>query len=65
MSYLRKNLALVSQEPVLFSGTIYENITLGVKDVDEEDVYEAAKIANAHQFITSLPQVCFKKIDFY
>ncbi|KAI8433498.1 hypothetical protein MSG28_015530 [Choristoneura fumiferana] len=41
-------------EPVLFSGTIRENIALGLDDVSEADIIEAATTANAHQFITKL-----------
>lgn len=48
---------VVGQEPVLFSGTIRENITLGLEDVSEEEVVAATETAHAHQFITKLPQV--------
>ncbi|CAA3033512.1 ABC transporter B family member 15-like [Olea europaea subsp. europaea] len=52
---LRKHIALVSQEPTLFAGTIRQNITYGAsKDIDESEVIEAAKAANAHDFIASL-----------
>jgi len=56
LSYLRSKIALVGQEPVLFSGTVYENITLGVEGVNSDEVYEACRIANAHNFILNLPQ---------
>ncbi|KAM1511823.1 hypothetical protein PS1_023916 [Malus domestica] len=52
---LRKHIALVSQEPTLFAGTIRENIVYGVSDkVDELEVVEAARAANAHDFIAGL-----------
>ncbi|CAI9113267.1 OLC1v1013840C1 [Oldenlandia corymbosa var. corymbosa] len=52
---LRKHIALVSQEPALFAGTIRQNITYGASvDIDESEVIEAAKAANAHEFITGL-----------
>ncbi len=48
---LRQLFGLVTQEPILFNDTIYNNITFGYKDVTEEQVIKAAKIANAHDFI--------------
>ncbi|XP_047311194.1 ABC transporter B family member 15-like [Impatiens glandulifera] len=52
---LRKNIALVSQEPTLFSGTVRENIAYGASDkVDETEIIEAARVANAHDFIAGL-----------
>ncbi|KAL1824575.1 hypothetical protein ACET3Z_011353 [Daucus carota] len=52
---LRKHIALVSQEPTLFAGTIRENITYGASDAtNESEIIEAAKAANAHDFITGL-----------
>ena len=41
----------VNQEPILFNDTIFNNIAFGVEDVTREQVIEAAKIANAHEFI--------------
>ncbi|KAK9012540.1 hypothetical protein V6N11_040585 [Hibiscus sabdariffa] len=53
---LRKHIALVSQEPALFSGTIKENILYGASDkTNESEIIEAAKAANAHDFIAGLP----------
>ena len=49
--WLRKQIALVGQEPVLFSGTIHENIARGKQGATREDVIAAAKMANAHAFI--------------
>ncbi|KAG5381686.1 hypothetical protein IGI04_033156 [Brassica rapa subsp. trilocularis] len=53
---LRQHIALVSQEPALFAGTIRENIMYGgaSENIDESEIIEAAKAANAHDFITSL-----------
>ncbi|GMI68432.1 multi-drug resistance 13, ATP-binding cassette B15 [Hibiscus trionum] len=52
---LRKHIALVSQEPALFSGTIKENILYGASDkTNEFEIIEAAKAANAHDFIAGL-----------
>ncbi|XP_006361363.1 ABC transporter B family member 15-like [Solanum tuberosum] len=54
---LRKHIALVSQEPTLFSGTIRENIAYGVlasEEVDESEIIEAAKAANVHSFVSAL-----------
>ena len=53
---LRKQIGIVPQETLLFSGTIAQNIAFGQKKFDLEPVEAAAKIANAHQFITSLSQ---------
>jgi ABC-type multidrug transport system fused ATPase/permease subunit len=53
---LRDQISMVLQEPFLFSGTLLENIRYGRLDATEEDVIEAAKMANAHEFITRLPE---------
>ncbi|PZU92981.1 MAG: LuxR family transcriptional regulator [Pseudanabaena sp.] len=53
---LRQQLALVPQENILFSGTVASNIAFGQKDYDTSAVENAAKIANAHDFIIALPQ---------
>ena len=52
---LRRQVALVSQEPILFSGDIYENILIGRPDADEKEVKEAAVSAHAHSFIMDFP----------
>jgi ATP-binding cassette subfamily B protein len=52
---LRQSIAYVGQETFLFHGTVRENITYGTFDADEEAVIEAAKAAEAHEFITNLP----------
>ena len=48
---LRNLMGIVSQEAILFNDTIYNNIVFGLENVQEEQVIEAAKIANAHDFI--------------
>ena len=52
---LRRSLGIVLQDTNLFSGTVMENIRYGRLDATDEEVYEAAKIANAYDFITRLP----------
>ncbi len=51
---LRKNIAVVFQDPALFSGTIYENITYSNPNSSQENVERVAKAANAHEFISKL-----------
>ncbi|CAG8490812.1 6915_t:CDS:10 [Gigaspora margarita] len=55
LEYLRANMALVGQEPVLFDLTIEQNIAYGKEGCTREEIEEAAKEANIHNFITSLP----------
>ena len=52
---LRRQSGIVQQDVYLFAGTVYENILYGRPDATEEEVIEAAKNANAHEFIMSLP----------
>ncbi|CAN6230648.1 unnamed protein product [Urochloa humidicola] len=51
---LRKHIGLVSQEPTLFAGTIRENIVYGNETASEEEIENATRSANAHEFISSL-----------
>ena len=53
---LRKNIAIVPQEVMLFGGTIYENIAYGNPQASENEVIEASKKANAFDFINSFPE---------
>ena len=53
---LRKNIAIVPQEVMLFGGTIYENIAYGNPQASENEVIEAARKANAFEFIESFPE---------
>jgi len=55
IQWLRGQLGLVSQEPVLFDTTIAENIRLGLPNATQEQIESAAKKANAHDFIVSFP----------
>jgi ATP-binding cassette subfamily B protein len=52
---LRRNVGVVQQDVYLFAGTVFENIRYGKPDATKEEVIEAAKKANAHDFILSLP----------
>ncbi len=54
LSSLRSNIGVVQQDVYLFSGSIYENILYGRPDANREEVIEAAKLAGAHEFISSL-----------
>ena len=53
---LRRQIGIVPQETTLFSGTIAQNIAFGQTDIDFAAVEEAAKVANAHQFISQFTQ---------
>jgi ATP-binding cassette subfamily B protein len=53
---LRGNIGIVAQDVYLFDGTVLENIHYGKPDVSKEEIIEAAKRANAHEFIMSLPK---------
>ncbi|KAG5407101.1 hypothetical protein IGI04_013220, partial [Brassica rapa subsp. trilocularis] len=53
---LRKHIGLIQQEPALFATTIYENILYGNEEASHSEVIESAMFANAHSFITSLPE---------
>jgi ABC-type multidrug transport system fused ATPase/permease subunit len=53
---LRRQTGLVPQDPFLFSGSIADNIRFGLPDISTEAVQEAAKLANAHDFIVALPK---------
>ena len=53
---LRKQMGVVTQESILFNDTIFNNIAFGMPDVSEDAVMQAAKIANAHDFIMQTEQ---------
>ena len=55
LKWLRSNLGVVSQEPVLFDTTIAENIRYGRVDASQQDIEQASRKANAYDFITALP----------
>lgn len=53
---LRGLIGMVSQESILFNDTVFNNIAFGITTASEENVIQAAKIANAHDFIVALPE---------
>lgn len=65
VKWLRRQMALVGQEPVLFACTIEQNIAYGREAASVQEIEQAARVANVHSFISSLAdgydtQVCFK-----
>jgi ABC-type multidrug transport system fused ATPase/permease subunit len=56
LAALRKNIGMVPQEVILFGGTIAENIAYGKTDATQEEIHEAARKANAYDFIESFPE---------
>jgi ATP-binding cassette subfamily B protein len=54
--WLRQRVGVVAQEPLLFSCSVAENIRYGRTNASEEEVIAAAKMANAHEFITKFPE---------
>ena len=64
LRWLRQHIGIVSQEPVLFGTTIAENIRYGRDEATREDIENAARMANAHDFISKLPDVRnFRPLD--
>ena len=55
LTELRNRFGIVSQEAILFNDTIYNNIVFGQKNVTPQQVEQAARVANAHDFITQIP----------
>lgn len=53
---LRAKLGIVTQEAILFNDSVYNNIAFGLKDVSEAEVMNAAKVANAHEFIVQMEE---------
>lgn len=62
LSDLRALMGIVTQESILFNDTVFNNISFGIENVTEEQVMEAAKIANAHEFISLMPQGYYTNI---
>jgi len=61
--WLKKNIGYVAQDSILFSDTIANNISYGLDDATEDDIIEAAKNANAHEFICMLPNKYQTKLE--
>ncbi|KAL6659318.1 hypothetical protein ACP70R_003358 [Stipagrostis hirtigluma subsp. patula] len=59
---LRRNIASVSQEPSLFSGTIKDNLRIGKMDASDEEITESAMTANVHSFISKLPNAYLTEV---
>lgn len=57
IQWLRSQIGLVGQEPVLFNTTVRENIRYGRKDATDREIEQCARQANAHEFIMKLPKV--------
>jgi ABC-type multidrug transport system fused ATPase/permease subunit len=57
LKWLRSRIGVVNQEPILFGTTIRENIKFGKEEASEDEIVLAAKNANAHDFIMTLPEV--------
>ncbi|CAF0897005.1 unnamed protein product [Brachionus calyciflorus] len=56
INWLRKQLGVVNQEPILFGTTIFENIKFGRDNLTDQEIIKAAQYANAHDFIMKLPK---------
>ncbi len=63
LASLRRNVGIVLQESVIFSGTIADNIAYGKDDATKEEIENAAKLANIHEFIESLDDGYETKVD--
>lgn len=63
VKWLRQQIGVVSQEPILFATTIKENIRFGKQGVSDDEIVEAAKEANAYDFIMQLPEVSYIKLN--
>ena len=56
LATLRSGMGIVPQDTILFSGTIKDNIRWGKEDATDEEIIEAARVAQAHEFIMSFPE---------
>jgi ABC-type multidrug transport system fused ATPase/permease subunit len=56
LTSLRRSIAVISQDPFLFSTSVRENIAFGAPDATDEEVERAARLAQAHEFVAELPQ---------
>ena len=57
MDWLREHVAVVRQEPILFATSILDNIRYGRPDATDEEIIEAAKAANADEFVSAFPKM--------
>lgn len=64
LRWLRNQIGLVNQEPALFATTILDNILYGKPDATMAEVEAAASAANAHSFVTLLPNGYKTQVDF-
>lgn len=64
LKFLRKNIGAVSQEPSLFAGTIKDNMKVGKMDAEDEDIQKASVMANAHTFISQLPDQYSTEVSY-
>jgi ABC-type multidrug transport system fused ATPase/permease subunit len=55
ISHLRRQIGVLPQDPLVFPGTVWENITYGCDDIERATVIETARLATAHEFIEALP----------
>lgn len=65
LKFLRKNIGAVSQEPSLFTGTIEDNMKVGNMDADEQQIQNAAEMANAYSFISKLPDRYLTEVKLF
>lgn len=66
LKFLRRNVGAVSQEPSLFAGTIKDNLMVGKMDANDQEIENASTTANAHSFISQLPdQYSTEVIDLH
>eukprot|EP01094_Clydonella_sp_ATCC50884_P025152 TRINITY_DN649_c0_g1_i1.p1 TRINITY_DN649_c0_g1~~TRINITY_DN649_c0_g1_i1.p1 ORF type:complete len:480 (-),score=142.04 TRINITY_DN649_c0_g1_i1:213-1652(-) len=56
LQWLRQSMAIVTQEPILFSGSVRDNIAYGRDDASDDEIYAAARTANAYEFVSGLPE---------
>jgi ABC-type bacteriocin/lantibiotic exporter with double-glycine peptidase domain len=56
VTHLRRQIGVVTQQPIIFSGTIWENITYGTPQLSKAQVIKSAQLATAHEFIELLPE---------
>lgn len=64
LKFLRKNIGSVSQEPSLFGGTVKDNMKVGNMDADDQQIQSASLMANAHSFISQLPNQYLTEVSY-